>query len=194
MLVGFYLFIFIVISQRFIEIIISKRNANWIKARGGYEVGAAHYKYIVLTHVCFFTSLLAEVTITRPAFIIWVILPFIIFILAQFGRVWAMSSLAEFWNTKIMVLPGAKVVAKGPYNYIRHPNYLIVVTEIAMLPLMFQAYWTALIFSIINGVILVVRIKVEEQALREVTDYDEVFEKHGRFVPHNDFLPENKPE
>ncbi|WNF36212.1 isoprenylcysteine carboxylmethyltransferase family protein [Bacillaceae bacterium IKA-2] len=194
MIIGFYLFVFIVISQRFIEIIISKRNGHLIKARGGFEVGAEHYKFIVITHVCFFISLLAEVTISRPSFVSWVIIPFCIFLIAQFGRVWALSSLGDFWNTRIMILPGANVVAKGPYKYIRHPNYLIVVIEIAMLPLMFQAYWTALIFSIINGVILALRISVEEHALREATDYDKVFQKHGRFVPLNSFIPENKPE
>jgi methyltransferase len=82
-----------------------------------------------------------------------------------------------------MILPGAKVVAKGPYRYLRHPNYVIVVTELACLPLIFQAYWTAILFTIMNALVLSIRIKVEEKALEDVTNYKDVFKKRKRFVP-----------
>ncbi|MCT8137168.1 isoprenylcysteine carboxyl methyltransferase family protein [Anaerobacillus sp. CMMVII] len=182
-MIGFYIFIFFVISQRIIELFIAKRNAIWIIKKGGYEVGREHYKFIVILHALFFISLLTEVTLNKPSFANWVIIPFIIFLFAQFGRVWALTSLGPFWNTRIMVLPGAKVIAKGPYRFMRHPNYFIVITEIALLPLIFQAYWTALIFTLCNALILSVRIKAEEQALQEATDYQDVFKKRGRFVP-----------
>ncbi|OIJ11577.1 isoprenylcysteine carboxyl methyltransferase [Anaerobacillus arseniciselenatis] len=180
---GIYLLIVIVICQRVIEVIIANKNAVWIKERGGYEVGREHYKYLVLLHTMFFLSLLVEVTVHPPKFVAWSIVPFFIFLIAQFGRVWALSSLGEFWNTRIMVLPGAKVIAKGPYQYIRHPNFVIVFTEIAVFPLIFQAYWTAVVFTIVNALVLSVRIRTEEKALKEATDYEEVFEKRGRFIP-----------
>ncbi len=180
---GVYLLIVIVICQRIIEVIIANKNAEWIKEQGGYEVGKNHYKYLVLLHTLFFLSLIVEVTVHRPTFVAWAIIPFFIFLIAQLGRVWALSSLGEFWNTRIMVLPGAKVIAKGPYRFIRHPNYVIVTTEIAMLPLIFQAYWTLITFTIINAIVLSVRIRTEEKALKEATNYEEVFEKRGRFIP-----------
>lgn len=166
-MIGVYVFISIVIFQRVVEIIIANRNAKWIKGKGGYEVGRDHYKYIVLLHTFFFMSLLMEVSLSKPSFTSWFIALFAIFLLAQIGRVWALTSLGSFWNTRIMVLPGAKVIAKGPYRYMRHPNYVIVTIELLLLPLMFQAYWTAFIFSVLNACILSVRIKIEEQALLE---------------------------
>ncbi|GAE37619.1 isoprenylcysteine carboxyl methyltransferase family protein [Halalkalibacter akibai] len=182
-MIAVYLFIALVIIQRVIEVVIANRNAKWIKAQGGYEVGKAHYKYIVALHGVFFLSLLVEVSLVNKSFMLWSIIPLVFFLVAQVGRVWALSSLGRFWNTRIMVLPGAKVVAKGPYQYLRHPNYAIVITELACLPLIFQAYWTAIIFTVLNAVILTTRIKVEERALEEVTNYQEVFDKRNRFIP-----------
>lgn len=182
-MIGIYIFIGIVIVQRLVEMVIAKRNATWIKKQGGYEVGQSHYKFIVLLHMFFFLSLLIEISLSNRPFTMWAIIPLVIFLLAQFGRVWALFSLGPFWNTRIMVLPGAKVVAKGPYRYLRHPNYFIVITEIAMLPLIFQAYWTAIVFSVLNAIVLSVRIKVEEHALKETTNYNEVFERRSRFIP-----------
>ena len=174
-MIGFYVFIAIVVSQRAYELMIANKNAQLLKREGGYEVGAEHYKYIVALHVLFFIALISEVTITRPSFASWVILPFFAFLLAQIGRIWVISSLGKYWNTRIIVVPGANVVNTGPYRYFRHPNYAIVMTEIVMLPLMFQAYWTALTFTVLNALLLSYRIKVEEQALKEVTNYNEVF-------------------
>lgn len=182
-MLGFYLFIMIVIAQRIVEIRIAKRNTEWVKKNGGYEVGADHYKYIVIVHALFFISIIIEVTRTNPTLVSWSLIPFMIFILAQIGRFWALSSLGRFWNTRIMIIPGAKVVAKGPYRFMRHPNYVIVATEIMMLPLIFQAYWTAVIFSLLNALVLSVRIKVEEKALQGVTNYQDVFKSVKRFTP-----------
>ncbi|MDT8862455.1 isoprenylcysteine carboxyl methyltransferase family protein [Alkalihalobacillus sp. MEB130] len=178
-----YLFIMLIIVQRVVEVIIANRNARWIKSQGGYEVGNEHYKYIVAMHALFFISLLIEVTMIERNFVLWSVVPLFVFFLAQIGRVWALSSLGRFWNTRIMVLPGAKVIAKGPYRYLRHPNYAIVITELACLPLIFQAYWTAIVFTIVNAYILSIRINMEEQALEQATNYQEVFKKRKRFVP-----------
>lgn len=184
MMIGVYLFIGFVIIQRIVEMKIANRNAKWIRSQGGYEAGIEHYKLIVLTHSLFFLSLLFEVTIKGVDK--WHLIPLVVFILAQLGRVWALASLGNYWNTRIMVLPGAKVVAKGPYRYVRHPNYIVVIIEIAVLPLIWQAYWTAVLFTIINALVLSIRIKEEETALQEATNYEEVFDKKKRFMPKYD--------
>ncbi|MEK4131921.1 isoprenylcysteine carboxylmethyltransferase family protein [Solibacillus sp. FSL W8-0474] len=139
-------------------------------AKGAYEVGASHYPFMILLHVSFFVSLIVEVIYFTGQLTPQYILIFI-FLLLQLLRVWCLASLGPFWNTKIIILPGANVVVKGPYSYIRHPNYLVVCLEIAVIPLMFQAYFTAICFTILNLIILSIRIPLEEKALKEVTDY-----------------------
>ncbi|WP_027725080.1 isoprenylcysteine carboxyl methyltransferase family protein [Tuberibacillus calidus] len=183
-MIFFYLLFALVILQRIVELAIAKRNERLLREKGAYEVGEAHYKWIVLLHTLFFIVLYAEVTLfdKRPASWFW--LPFVFFIAAQVVRVWAIRSLGVFWNTKIIVLPGAEVVAKGPYRYLRHPNYLIVATEFLTLPLIFQAYFTALTFSLLNtAIILGMRIPDEEKALLSATNYKEKLGKHRRFLP-----------
>lgn len=166
----FYVILAFVIVQRLVELLIAKRNEKSMRAKGAYEVGASHYPFMILLHTSFFISLIIEVIyfkfIVIPDF---VLLAF--FGLLQLLRVWCLISLGTFWNTKIIILPGANVVAKGPYAYIRHPNYLVVCLEILVLPLMFQAYITAICFTILNFIILSVRIPIEENALKEATDY-----------------------
>ena len=156
--------------QRLIELRIAKRNEKTMLARGAYEVGASHYPYMILLHVSFFISLIIEVvyiqSFSSPYYAL-----IICFLVLQLLRVWCLVSLGSYWNTKVIILPGAKVVTKGPYAYIRHPNYLIVCLEIAILPLIFQAYITAICFTILNFIILSVRIPIEEKALKEVTNY-----------------------
>ncbi len=176
-----YLFIAVVISQRLIEMRIARQHAQWIKSQGGYERGEEHYPYIVTMHILFFVALLTEVTFTWTEQSQWSMIPLMIFLLTQWGRVWVLSSLGRFWNTRIMILPGAKIVAKGPYRFVRHPNYLIVAIEIVVLPLIFHAYWTAAVFTLFNATLMVIRIKEEERALKEVTDYDDVFVRRTWF-------------
>jgi methyltransferase len=181
-----YIFIGFVIIQRLVEVVIANQNAKWMKKQGGYEAGREHYKYIFVLHAFFFVALLIEVFSVQAGGVKWSLIPLVVFLIAQIGRVWALSSLGRFWNTRIMILPGAKVVAKGPYRFMRHPNYVIVTLELFALPLIFQAYWTAIVFSLLNAVILRVRIKEEERALKEATDYEEVFKEKGRFIPSYD--------
>lgn len=139
-------------------------------AKGAYEVGATHYPYMILLHVSFFICLLIEVIYFKSIGSLNYNL-FVIFLLLQLLRVWCLVSLGSFWNTKIIILPGAEVVVKGPYSFMRHPNYFVVCMEIAVLPLMFQAYVTAICFTILNLIILSIRIPIEEKALKEVTNY-----------------------
>ena len=96
-------------------------------------------------------------------------------VILQICRLWCMVSLGEYWNTRIIVLPGAKVVCRGPYRYLRHPNYLIVTLEFATIPLLMRSPVTLMIFFLANLAVLRQRIRLEEQALRSETDYGDVF-------------------
>ncbi len=164
-----------IIFQRILELLVARNNEKWIKSKGGYEVGANHYPYMVAIHIGFFISLIIEFMVFKQAVSRFWLLLFVVFISLQIMRVWVIASLGRFWNTKILVLPGAHVVKKGPFHFIRHPNYVVVTSEIIIIPLMFEAYFTAIVFTLLNIIILSVRIPKEEAALREVTDYKEVF-------------------
>ncbi|TSB45639.1 isoprenylcysteine carboxyl methyltransferase family protein [Alkalicoccobacillus porphyridii] len=177
-----YLFIGLVIAQRLAEVVVAKSNERWMKERGAFEAGASHYPVMVALHSCFFVSLLVEVTVESLTWSIWSVLPLVIFLLAQIIRVWALVSLGRYWNTKIIVLPDADPIQRGPYRWIRHPNYLVVVLEILFLPLIFQAYVTAILFSLFNVVMLMVRVKIEEEALDQDGRYQEKFHEVGRFM------------
>lgn len=176
----FYILIFFIIFQRIVELLIANKNAKYIQAIGGFEVGQKHYPFIVLTHTLFFTSLLIEGSSeTMPSF--WPI-PFIFFLFAQVLRIWVLTTLGRFWNTRIYIVPDSKPVKNGPYRFLRHPNYLTVMIEILSIPLVFGAYYTALAFSIINLSILFVRIRIEEQALIQHTEYLQIMESTPRFI------------
>lgn len=166
----FYFILVFVIIQRLVELFIAKRNEKLMLAKGAYEVGASHYKYMILLHISFFISFILEVvffkTMVTPIYAL-----LFVFLILQLLRAWCLVSLGVFWNTKIIILPGANVVVKGPYSYIRHPNYLVVCLEILVLPLMFHAYITAISFTILNLIMLSVRIPMEEKALKEATNY-----------------------
>ncbi|MET3658042.1 isoprenylcysteine carboxyl methyltransferase family protein [Sporosarcina psychrophila] len=171
----FAIVISIVILQRLVELVVAKRNEQWMRSQGAFEAGAAHYPIMVAMHIAFFISLLAEVILLdRSLSSIWIIL-LVIFLTAQVARIWCLTSLGKFWNTKIIILPGADVVQKGPYKWVRHPNYVIVTTELLVLPLMFGAYLTAIIFTLLNVWMLSVRIPAEEKALKDATNYREKF-------------------
>lgn len=176
-------FIMIVILQRLTELMIAKSNENWMKERGAIEAGKEHYKYIVLVHILFLAVLIVEVkTMDRALSPIWPFL-LLLFLAAQAGRVWAITSLGRYWNTKIIVLPEAGLVPRGPYKYLKHPNYVIVAVEIAVIPLIFQAYFTSILFTLLNAAVLSVRIAAEERALFTHTDYQVEYSEKNRFLP-----------
>lgn len=180
------LFVFLisfVIAQRVVELVVARRNERWMKEQGAIELGAGHYGWMVMMHVAFFVALIAEILLLHRQPPSWVAVPFVIFFCAQAIRIWALWSLGRFWNTKILVLPGASVVRRGPYRFIRHPNYFVVTVELLALPLVFQAYWTALLFTLLNVVILSVRIPMEERALNAYTDYPQSMAGVRRFRP-----------
>lgn len=173
----FYIIIFLVIAQRLTEVFIAKRNEKWMLSQGAYEIGASHYPYMLALHSSFFLFLIVEVMTSNNSLSPLFPLFFILFIAVQALRIWCLRSLGPFWNTKIIILPGAEVVKKGPYVFFRHPNYAVVCLEILLLPLMFQAYFTAFCFTLLNITMLSVRIPLEEKALRENTNYNHVFQK-----------------
>lgn len=157
--------IILIITQRLSELLLAKRNENHSFARGGYEVDHKGYIPVVIMHILFFISLTAEyyyLSISLNRF--WVLLVFI-FISAQFLRYWAIFSLGYQWNTRIIIVPGAKLVKIGPYKYFKHPNYTAVIIELAVLPLIFNCYITAIVFSLLNAVLLKRRIKIENEAI-----------------------------
>jgi methyltransferase len=146
--------------QRLAELILSQRNTKQLLARGAYEVAPEHYPFLVLLHATW----LAVLWFFGPGPPIHLI-PLALFALLQLGRVWVISTLGERWTTRIIVLPGAPLVTSGPYRWVNHPNYLIVIGEFAVLPLVFGLPMVAIVFSLLNAAILAVRIKSENRAL-----------------------------
>jgi methyltransferase len=180
----FTLFIGLIIFQRIAELAIAKKNEAWMKKQGAVEFGKGHYPAMVMIHTAFFLFFIMEVFMFEKKLSgYW---PFLLalFVLTQAMRVWALASLGRFWNTKIIILPGADIIKRGPYKIIKHPNYLIVAIELMVIPLMFNAYITMTVFTLLNILILSIRIPAEEKALKELTKYESEFSNKGRFVPN----------
>ena len=156
-----YAIIAAVAAQRLAEVAWAQANTTRLKARGAVEAGAAHYPLIVLMHTAWLIAMV--VFLPRPAVIQFV--PLAIFVVLEFGRVWVLVSLGRYFTTRIITLPGAPLVRKGPYRYIRHPNYLIVCGEILVLPLAFGEIGVAIVFSILNAAMLAWRIRTEDAVL-----------------------------
>ena len=157
----FIIFILFLITQRLTELYISKRNEKWLLAQGAVEYGREHYPFIVALHTLFIISLIAEYELTGGQLISYIFL--VLFILLLIFKYWVLSSLGTYWNTRVYRVPGAIAVRKGPYKLFKHPNYVDVVCEIAIIPLVFHLYYTAIIFTVLNALMLSVRIKVENK-------------------------------
>ncbi|KYG31562.1 isoprenylcysteine carboxyl methyltransferase family protein [Priestia endophytica] len=175
-----FLFLFLIV-QRLAELFVAKRNERWMKEKGAIEHGQEHYPLMVVIHLLFFVSLGGEAFLWREFQGEVIGLLFILFVVVQVIRVWALVSLGRFWNTKILILKDANVVLKGPYKYIKHPNYFVVTCEFLLVPLILHAYATLVAFSLLNLCILSVRISAEEEALEKWTDYESAMENKGRF-------------
>lgn len=162
----FIVIIALVALQRLMELVIAKDNEKWLRAQGAIEYGKSHYKYIVALHTLWFVSMLVEYTLRRDVKLTNVSVVLVgVFILLQGVRVWTLSSLGKYWNTKILVVPNAQLVRKGPYKFLKHPNYIVVILELLVLPLAFHLIITAALFSVLNAAVLYVRIKEENKAL-----------------------------
>ncbi|MEA3537243.1 isoprenylcysteine carboxyl methyltransferase family protein [Rhizobium sp. CC-YZS058] len=160
MMSGSVLLLLAVTAERLGELILARRNTAALKARGAVEVAAGHYPLIVLLHTLWLAGLwlLAH---DAPLSLGWLS----VFGLLQILRFWTLFTLGRRWTTRIIVLPGETLVAKGPYRFLRHPNYVVVIGELAVLPLCFGMPLYALLFSALNAAILTIRIKAENSAL-----------------------------
>ncbi len=152
--------------ERLFELRLSARNAAWAVARGGVEVGQGHFGVMKALHTIFLLAAPAEVVLLDRAFpgaLGWAALATVG---ATMGlRYWAIATLGPRWNTRVLVVPGLPAVDHGPYRYLKHPNYLAVILEIAALPLVHGAWITAAVFTGLNAALLRVRIRCEEDAL-----------------------------
>ncbi len=149
-----------VTAQRLGELVLARRNTRRLLARGAYEVGAGHYPLIVALHAAWLAGLWWLGWDERVDSL-WLAA----YALLQVFRGWILASLGERWTTRIIVLPGEPLVRRGPYRFIPHPNYLLVAAEIAVLPLVLGLGWWALLFSVLNALVLWVRIRAEGRAL-----------------------------
>ncbi len=152
-----------VTAQRLVELPIALANTQRLLAAGGHEVAPGHYPLIVLVHAAWLAALWwfapgrpIDLTLLGA------------FALVEVARVWVLQSLGPRWTTRIIVVPGEKLVARGPYRLVSHPNYVVVAAEIALLPLVFELWQVALLFTLLNFIVLFIRIRAEDRALESI--------------------------
>lgn len=159
-------FAVLVLLQRFGELRIAQRNGQHLMELGAAEYGASHYPLFFWLHGAWFVGWLTEVAGNPSLHSLWLFW-LLLFLAAQVLRYWCIFTLGQFWNTRILVLPGADLVCKGPYRYMRHPNYLAVAVELFALPMIFGCWVTASVAAVLNGILLLgIRIPAEERALQ----------------------------
>jgi methyltransferase len=167
-LTAFTVLVLLVGVERVAEMIVSKRNAAWSFARGGRETGAGHFPVMVVLHTGLLAGMLVEAWVRRPdvpAWLAWAML--VVVLAAQALRWWCIATLGPRWNTRVIVVPDLPLVTSGPYRRLSHPNYVAVVAEGIALPLVHAAWITAVVFTILNAVLLSVRLSVENRALHD---------------------------
>ncbi|UXN61647.1 isoprenylcysteine carboxyl methyltransferase family protein [Phyllobacterium zundukense] len=149
--------------ERLGELLLARHNTKALLAKGAYEAAPGHYVFIVALHAAWLAGLwvLAWDKPIEPGWLA-------VFILLQGLRFWVLGTLGKRWTTRIIVLPGSPLVRTGPYRFLSHPNYVVVIGEIAVLPLCFGLIWYALAFSALNALVLAVRIREENAALSEL--------------------------
>ena len=151
----------LVAIERLAELQLARRNTRTLLEAGAVEVGSGHYPLIVGLHAAWLVSILATVPpgagVSVPLLSLFAVL--------QGFRAWVLLSLGRYWTTRVITVPGVPLVRRGPYRFLRHPNYIVVAAEIAVLPLAFGAWTVALVFSALNAALLAWRISVEDRAL-----------------------------
>jgi len=157
----FTIFISFLVLQRLSELLIARQNEKWLLSQGAVQYGQSHYPFMIAMHTLFIIAIIAEYNVRGGTEISWIFLG--IFLAVLLFKFWALSSLGKYWNTKIYRIPGVYPVKRGPYKFLKHPNYMEVVCEIAVIPLVFHLYYTAIIFTILNAAMLTVRITVENR-------------------------------
>jgi methyltransferase len=166
------------VVERLVELVLSKRNAAIAFAQGGVEVGQLHYRVMTAFHTLFLVACAVEARAFDPV-LFFAFLPGAL--AAQALRWWAIRTLGNRWNTRVIVVPGAAPVTGGPYRFMKHPNYLAVVIELFCVPMMMGAFFTAAVFTLGNAALLWVRIRAEEQALGPA--WEQAFAGKSRLVP-----------
>ena len=180
----FVVLVVLVALERLAELRLSRRNENRLRTLGAREHASGHFIAMQLLHTLWLVSIVLEVVLLRPRFQLWLSAPAVLcFGIGQCLRYAAIRDLGGRWCVRVLTLPGAAPVAKGVYRYLRHPNYLGVVLEIAALPLMHSAWLSAIVFSLANAMLLAVRIREEERALSGNGGYDEALGPLRRFWP-----------
>ncbi|MFC8589205.1 isoprenylcysteine carboxyl methyltransferase family protein [Streptomyces sp. NPDC057217] len=155
-----------VAAERVVELVLARRNASWTLAHAGVEHGRGHYPVMVALHTALLVCCLLEPVLAHRPFLpvlAWPMLSLVL--LSQALRWWCVTTLGPYWNTRVIVVPGARPICAGPYRLVRHPNYVAVVVEVAALPLVYSAWLSAAVFSTANAVLLTVRLRCENAAL-----------------------------
>jgi methyltransferase len=158
----------LVTAQRGLELVLARRNTKALMANGAIEIGAGHYPLLVVLHASW---LIALWLLGRDQPVNAILL--VVYLALEALRVWVMATLGARWTTRIIVLPNAPLVSAGPYRYLHHPNYAVVAGEIAVLPLMLNLTTTAVVFSVLNALVLLIRIRAENQGLASADALDE---------------------
>ncbi len=153
----------LVLAQRGLEELHSRRNTSNLLAQGGWEVGRDYYPVVATTHLAWIASLFFLIPVAAPVY--WSFL--VCFLLLQIGRYWVIATLGPFWTHRIMTLESAPLVTAGPYRFMRHPNYVITTLETAILPMVFGAWALSIIMTVIWGSVLNYKIILENKALLE---------------------------
>jgi methyltransferase len=156
-----YAIIAVVAIQRLAEVAWATRNTARLKAQGAVEIGARHYPLIVLLHAVWLCAM--AVFLPKPAIVHPVLLG--LFVVIEAGRIWVLVTLGRYFTTRIITLADAPLVRRGPYRFVRHPNYVVVAGEILVLPLVFGEASVAIVFSVLNALVLALRIRTEDAAL-----------------------------
>ncbi|MBV9331069.1 MAG: hypothetical protein JOZ55_05910 [Alphaproteobacteria bacterium] len=161
MTVFVWVIVAVVALQRAGEVLYARANTRSLLARGAVEYGRGHYPLIVALHAAWLFSLLYF--LPEPPRVEWFLLA--VFVLLQAARLWIMVSLGPFWTTRVVTLEGEPLVRRGPYRFLRHPNYMVVLLEVAILPLALGEVAVAFVFTLANALLLMVRIQTENRAL-----------------------------
>jgi methyltransferase len=170
-LTAFVVVVALVAVERLAELVLSRCNAAWSFARGGVETGRGHYRVMVALHSGFLVAMLVEAVVRRPEVppaLAWSMLGLVL--ASQSLRWWCIVTLGPRWNTRVIVVPGLPPVRSGPYRLLAHPNYVAVVVEGLALPLVHGCWITAAAFTVLNAVLLTVRLRVENAALASLPD------------------------
>ncbi|MER5468205.1 isoprenylcysteine carboxyl methyltransferase family protein [Streptomyces sp. NPDC002935] len=169
-MIWYVLLVAAVAAERVGELVVARRNERWSLARGAVEAGQGHYPAMVALHIGLLVGCLVEAGSADRPFVPALAWPMVaVLVLAQALRWWCIATLGSRWNTRVIVVPGLPLVARGPYRVLRHPNYVAVVAEGVALPMVHTAWITAVAFTLLDAAVLTVRIRCENRALAAVT-------------------------